>query len=435
MKKVLCITPRFPPTNAAEHHRVRMALPYLKEFGWEAEILCVSHEYLENECDEYLLMTVPEDTKVSRSKALPYKLSRKIGLGNLGIRAWLYLHVEGKRLLQNGRFDLIFFSTTEFNLFSLGPLWKRRFGMPFIVDFQDPWLNDYYEQPGAPLPPGGRLKYRFNQMLAQWLEPKVMRHAAKTICVSPAYPKMLKNRYPYLQDDHFATIPFGVSEADFEVAKQAPLLDDLAEMMTAGRNWCYVGVVPESMNFALRSFFKAFAVVRNKWPGRFDDVKLQFVGTDYAPAGRSRKRVMPLAEEYGLSDIVVELTDRVPYFSALRLMLEGDALIIPGSDDPGYTASKIYPCILARKPLLTIFHQDSSVVEVMGKTRAGVNVFFAGTSPADMEACSAQIISQWFESGCDKTPKTDWKAFEPYTAREMTRRVCKVFDAALVPTP
>jgi hypothetical protein len=25
-------------------------------------------------------------------------------------------------------------------------------------------------------------------------------------------------------------------------------------------------------------------------------------------------------------------------------------------------------------------------------------------------------------------PKTDWRAFEPFTAREMTRRQCEFFD-------
>jgi hypothetical protein len=432
MKNILIITPRFSPVNAADQHRVRMALSFFGDFDWRAEVLCIAPQYAGNELDEILLRTIPGDTVIHQAQALPAKLTHRFGLGSLALRSYPFLKYFGDRLLRQRTFDLIFISTTEFVLFALGVHWRRKFGIPFVVDFQDPWLSDYYEQPGSPIPPGGRLKYHFSQMLAQCLEPKVMRQVAKIVCVSPAYPRMLQNRYPYLHDDHFATIPFGASATDLEVAKQVPLSDALAGMFGRGRNWCYVGVVPESMYFALRSFFMAFALVRNKWPERFDDVKLQFVGTDYAPVGHSRKRVMPLAEEYGLSDIVVELTDRVPYFSALRLMLEADALIIPGSDDPGYTASKIYPCILARKPLLTIFHQDSSVVEVMEKTRAGVNVFFAGTSPADMESCSAQIISQWFESGLDKTPETDWKAFEPYTAREMTRRLCTVFDAAIV---
>jgi len=33
--------------------------------------------------------------------------------------------------------------------------------------------------------------------------------------------------------------------------------------------------------------------------------------------------------------------------------------------------------------------------------------------------------------GFPPTPATDWAAFAPYTAREMTRKLCEVFDKAL----
>jgi hypothetical protein len=36
MKRVLVVTPRFPPVNAPDHQRARLMLPFLREFGWEA---------------------------------------------------------------------------------------------------------------------------------------------------------------------------------------------------------------------------------------------------------------------------------------------------------------------------------------------------------------------------------------------------------------
>ena len=141
---------------------------------------------------------------------------------------------------------------------------------------------------------------------------------------------------------------------------------------------------------------------------------------------------------------MTETTDRLPYFEALQCLLDADALIVPGSDDPGYTASKIYPYILARKPLLAIFHEQSSVVDVLRKTKAGTVIpFRSGETP---EAISARILAfNWlrflplppvgrgtkgegFGSAISSPPFTDWLAFEPYTARSMTQKLCAIFD-------
>ena len=44
MKRVLIVSPHFPPVNAADMHRARMVLPFLRENGWEAEVLAVRRE-------------------------------------------------------------------------------------------------------------------------------------------------------------------------------------------------------------------------------------------------------------------------------------------------------------------------------------------------------------------------------------------------------
>jgi hypothetical protein len=156
---------------------------------------------------------------------------------------------------------------------------------------------------------------------------------------------------------------------------------------------------------------------------------VHFVGTSYAPKERATKTVEPLALEYGLSGVVSETTDRIPYFEALQCLLDADALFIPGSDDPGYTASKLYPYILAKKPLLAVFHEASSVVDILNKTKAGTVVAFK--SGEGIEVISNRILtSGWLSSPISHLPSPDWTAFAPYTAREMTRRLCEVFDTA-----
>src|SRR6266404_9921007 len=92
MRQVLIVSPHFPPANAADHQRVRMSLPYLRESGWEATILAVKPAVIEGAViDPLLEKTVPPDIEVIRVSAVPASLSRKVGLGSLALRALPYL--------------------------------------------------------------------------------------------------------------------------------------------------------------------------------------------------------------------------------------------------------------------------------------------------------------------------------------------------------
>ena len=406
-----------------------MALPYFEQFGWEATVLAVRPECVEGVHDPLLGRSLPEGVRVEWVKALPVRWTRRIGVGSLSFRSWRYLARAGHELLRRDRFDLVCFSTTEFPLMALGPRWLREHGVPYVLDFQDPWVNDYYERHPEVRPPGGRLKHGFAQWLARRLEQKTLAGAGQVVCVSPAYSEMFLRRYKKLRGDQFTTLPFGALEADLVVARSPEAEQPIFNPNDGKEHWVYAGRGGRDMGFALRGFFQALrrAVDRNL-PLR-SKLRIHFVGTDYAPAPMARKTIEPVAQACGVGDMVTEQPDRLPYFHALRCLCDAHALIVPGSDDPGYTASKLYPYILARKPLLAIFHANSTVVKVLRETRAGTVVTF--DEHRDAEALCAEIDREWFQRWPVPAPQTVWQAFEPDTAREMTRRLCDVFDQAM----
>ncbi len=239
---------------------------------------------------------------------------------------------------------------------ALGPQWKSQFGVPYVLDFQDPWLSDYYKQHPDQRPPGGKLKYGFSRWRAKRLEPPAVRGAAHIVAVSAAYPKMFQSRYPELPGERFTTLPFGAAESDFTFLQSNKIRQAVFNPHDGKRHWVYVGRGGADMALALTAFFQALNYVISAKPALRDKLRVHFIGTAYAPQGRGEKTVEPLAVKAGLSDIVSEVTDRIPYFEALQCLLDAEALFVPGSDDPGYTASKIYPYILAQKPLLAVFH-------------------------------------------------------------------------------
>jgi hypothetical protein len=425
--RVLIVSPHFPPVNAPDHQRVRMSLPYLAEFGWEAHVLAVAPEQVEAGRDDDLLCTIPDTTPVTRVGAIPLRLTRRFGFGSLGLRAFRALDRAGARLLRQGAFDLVYFSTTIFAAMSLGLRWKRRLGIPYVLDMQDPWLSDYYAQNGV-RPPGGRLRYGFARWLARRSEPRAIRGAGHIICVSPAYPEMLRSRYPDVGADRFSVLPFGASQRDMEVVKERGVRQTIFDPTDGCLHWIYLGRGGADMAKALRGLFLALRSLRGEHP-QLERLRLHFVGTSYAGSGRAERTVQPLAQELGVGDLVTEQPERIPYLQGLALIQASDAVLVIGSDDPGYSASKVYPCILSRRPLLAILHEASLAGSVVTECRAGSVVPFAsGQSPESL----VERIRPELRQLLDRTPGapvgTDWSAFARYSAREMTRRQCAVFD-------
>jgi hypothetical protein len=287
IKRVLVVSPHFPPINAPDHQRVRTALPFLGESGWEATVLAVHAKYVEGVEDSLLEKTFPATTRIVRTRALSVRLTRLFGLGSVALRALPFLWMAGNKLLRNERaFDLIFFSTTMFPVLILGPIWKRKFGIPYVVDYQDPWMSDYYYR-AKQAPPGGRFKYWFSRLLARTCEPLVVRSADEFVVVSKKYEEDMLKRYPLLRKDQFTTLPFGAPELDFEVLNQfrgpprrvAPRLLEIA----------YVGAAGPFMATPFRVLFSAVARSREKNSELWQSIDLALSVQATPPPGVRRK--------------------------------------------------------------------------------------------------------------------------------------------------
>ncbi|MBD2501507.1 glycosyltransferase [Anabaena azotica] len=432
VNRVLIISPHFPPINAPDHQRVRMSLPYLAQFGWEAHILTVRPDSVEGINDPLLEKTVPQEIPVTSTGALPIQQTRKFGLGSLGLRSFPYLLQAGNRLLQQQKFDLLYFSTTIFNSMALGPIWQRRFGIPYVLDFQDPWLSDYYEKPNAGRPPGGRLKYEFSQLQAKLLEPITLSSVSHVISVSPAYPQILQQRYPQLRPEQFTVLPFGAPEQDFASLPAIEVQQKIFNPHDGKRHWVYVGRGGDDMALALRALFLSIQCDRRQNPQVWESVRLHFIGTSYAPKELALKTVEPIAQELGIADLVSEHPERIPYFEALKVLTDSDAILLIGSNDSTYTASKLYPCILARKPILAIFHHQSSVIDILKQCQAGEYITFNSHSqPENLLTQVTTAVHKLLSLPNGYIPETNWSAFKPYTAKEMTRKQCQIFDQCL----
>jgi len=422
--RVLCLSPRFAPTNGADTHRLRLLLNHAATNGWQLEVLAVGAADVVGPVDPWLAEQLPADVLIHRVRAWRLK---GWGLNGLAQRSIWPLYRQGCALLQTRRFDLVFFSTTEFPLHVLGPLWQRKYGVPFCMDYQDPWVNDYYHTHPNVTPPGGRVKYAVADQLHRLAERYVVRSCAGFLSVSGAYLADLDARYGALVHNKPKLVrPFPAEPAEVENLGQTLEHVELASGKHGGPVWRYIGRGGADMQKAARAFFAAWNSAVDR--GHIAPVGACFEarGTSYAAAGQGGKTFEPLVAGTALAGRVTESPDRLGYSDMLRALLTSDALVVFGSDDPAYTASKIYPYLLAGKPLLAIFHEKSSVVSLMRAVGGGVCVAFnEQTTSAELSDLIAQA---WFESGQYSRPvPLDRQAFEPYTARQQARDVGQWF--------
>jgi hypothetical protein len=434
MRKVLIVSPHFPPTNAPDMQRVRLALPYLRACGWEPVVLAVSPDLIEGGVNDPLLeKTYPADIRVVRVRGIPPKLTRWSGIGSLWLRCGRAVRFAGEKLLREEKFDLVFFSTTQFGSFALGPRWKRRFGVPYVLDYQDPWFNDYYSRTGT-RPPGGRLKYAFSQFCAKRLEPSAIREAGGLVTVSAAYGASLARNHPGFDPARMHLLPFGAALHDIELARDHTPAQRLVPSGDGCFHHVYTGRCGPDMALALTMVFRAFKRYLTEHQAAAEKIRFHFIGTDYAPPPLGRESVMPIARTEGVADYVHEHCYRVPYFDALHHLVKADALIVVGSDDPTYSASKIFPYILARRPMLVVFNQNSPVLTFVRQARCGSPFSFKGTD--DIDNLAQAINQRWFVAGeMHTTHDADPDAFAPFTAESMTRELAAHFDSACTPSP
>jgi hypothetical protein len=308
---------------------------------------------------------------------------------------------------------------------ALGRVWKSRFRIPVVLDMQDPWVSHYYDgKPHAARPPKYRLAQAMHKILERWTMPGV----DGVIAVSEKYHADLQRRYPWIEGSACRTLPFGASPHDHAIAERLNGVNRFFDPSDGLIHGVYTGVLGPVMKQTCAAICRAVRLGLRKCPDLFGKLRLHFVGTDYAPKDAARETIRPIADEMGVAKFVMEHPRRIPYFQALNLLQNADFLIVPGSDNPSYTASKVFPYILAKKPLLAIFHEESSVVRIVRETKAGEVVTFRGDD--EMEDLARRVLTAWKSMlrRLPYTPSTDWEHFEPYTAHELTRRQCELFD-------
>ena len=429
MRRVVIVAPSFAPSSNPPTHRVRFFARHLPSFGWRPHVLSVDPAYYEEPPDAEIGRLLPPGLAVSRSGALPARWTRPFGIGDLGIRAYLPMKRTLRAMCRRERPDLLFIPGPPWHTFRLGTAMRRELGIPYVLDYIDPWVDSK----GA----DGRWwtkAYWFRRM-ALALEPEAVRGASHVIAVSDGTNDGVRERYPELPPSMFTGIPYGFEPSDFDLLHERPRPNTYWNAGDGNFHFAYVGAMLPKGYETLRALFTAVLRLRERAPALAARLRLHFFGTTYEP-NPTRGLVEPVAREMGLADVVSEHPARIPYLDALNVMCTADGILALGSSEVHYTASKIYPSILARRPLLAIYHAASSVCDVVRESRAGLLVTYDDAARAESRVDEIATAIARVYAGEDYDPaRVRWDSFAQYSAESMTRRLAAVFDDVVARPP
>ena len=364
MRRVLIISPHFPPDSSAGTHRVRLLAPHLAAHGWEPTVLTVDPGDYEGALDPALAASVPENVRVIRTRAWPASITRRLGIGDLGLRAYSGLKRAATALLENERFDAVFITIYPTYPALLGRHLKQRFGVPFVLDYQDPWVGEWGRSVGPGAEGRPDLKSRVSRWLSARLEPIALTAADAVTAVSHATYEQALVRTPAAAPRATAELPIGWDSRDLQFIQRTRWFDDQAAVHVS-----YVGTLLPAGFDTLRALFEALAGERAHG-GAVARVRLHFFGTSNRRVQDAPARVLSIAAEFGLADVVTEYAPRLDYFDALGVLKASSAVLLLGSHERHYTPSKVFPALAAERPILALMHEASSATELL--RRAGV---------------------------------------------------------------
>ncbi len=288
----------------ADMQRARMLAWDLPTVGWEVEILTAGEEFQRPESiDAESSSLFNQEIRVHQVAPTNQWLFRLLKMRSIGWRGLRPLYRKGCELLQSGKFDLVYLSTTQFNLFCLGRLWQKRFHVPYVLDFHDPWVRD-----------GGvsytttkhKFKLLISRFLAKPLEKFAVSGAAGLVSVSPLYIDQLRRRYPAarcLSEQRAVVIPFGATERDLPTSPPNPLHD------TSTLPIVYVGAGGSIMAKSFTQIIRLMRPLLSATSPQNVRVMIFLYGTDGGWRAGMPKYLEDLAAAEGAADIRPRATD------------------------------------------------------------------------------------------------------------------------------
>jgi Glycosyl transferase 4-like domain len=340
LRKLLIATLHFPPCAGSGVFRMLGFARHLPTFDWQTTVVAPPKMPWEP-VDEALVRRIPQGTVVHQVRYPQSRLWKTLKQAAT-YEWWLPRAVPAcARMVVRERPDAVLTSGPPHAVHLLGSWLKRRYGLPWVADFRDPWIAGGWQRRG--------LRRRWETHC----ERRVIRDADLIVANAPLACVALQQAFP----DHsgkMISITNGFDSEDFPTAEASAAPSRAADSSTAIQivhtGDVYFQRDPRPLLEAVQGL--SATSVRGR-----GSVTLCFIGRTHSLNDEVRQRGM---------EALVEIRDQVAYQQALEEMTKADILLL--LDAPGRRTgvpAKLYEYLGAGRPILALAESDGDTAWVL----------------------------------------------------------------------
>lgn len=386
MKKVLVISYQYPPCASSGVYRLLRFVKAIPAKGWQPIVLTVRPDFyppgvpqdpeltkkFESECKPQVFKTkmmlgMEQLTLVFRRKRTdgrkeqsgqPQEVKKEALSENVAHKSlwqsikdfitislmtpdkqnrWFFHAVnEARRILKNEDVKLIYAHGGPWTALVVAALVKKLTGVPLVIDFRDPWIDNPYDDLISPL------RTKINIILERWC----IARANYVIANTEALRRLFVAKYNEQPQSKFITITNGYDEDDYGGIPVKKMMgnDEPISIVHTGTLYSKRSPLP---------FLSQIAALIETGEIEKKDIKILFVGTVNLPG------IDVFLQENNLAGIV-ELTGHMPRQNALELVFSADILLLLQQGTKLQIPGKLFEYIRSGKPVFAICDEGAT---------------------------------------------------------------------------
>lgn len=420
---VLVIAYYFPPLGLSGVQRTLKFVRYLPQFGWQPTVLTTTPTGYFAQDPSLLHDLQGLSIEIVRAGSLdPNSLFRKKGVVKMPSEGWRRIlaflsdsifipdnKIGWKRkaikaaedVCSRKSFDIIFATAPPFTDLLIGQHLSRKFNIPLVLDYRDPWLDNPYKNYPTPI----------HRSLHITLEKNALNTSARVITTNRRVKELILQRYKFLTHDDVVILPQGYDPADFEFYVPPREAEKNRKFRITHSGVFYGDRTPKFFLRALRRVFELDPETRG-------NIEAVFVGNFHEQHAK-------LVRSLGLEDSVT-VTGYLEHVASIQQILTSDVLWLMLENDT-QSPGKLYEYIGARKPILASV-PDGFIRQTVLETGAGFI-----TDPHDVEAIARTILDLYKLQRAGQFPTPKEEIVQKYDRIGLTRELSRIFGFLLEP--
>ncbi|MDD5552188.1 MAG: glycosyltransferase [Candidatus Pacebacteria bacterium] len=388
MKKILVIAYYFPPAAGVGTFRIAKFVKYLPLFGWEPVILTVKEKYYKNK-DNSLISDFSKKIKIYRTDIMNFPIN------NADIKWLPFLFKDFRKVIKKEKPNLLYFTGGPFFQWRLAPFFKRKYNIPYIIDFRDPWFLDPYEKEKS------ILRKNISEFLKKKWELLIIKNADKVIFATTNMEKIYRKEYNFYKEK-FLSIENGYDPDDYK---------NVPPKKNSNFSIVYTGKFAHYRD--PKNFFKALGKLKN------------IIDFQFMHIGEKEKKIEKIIKKERIEKKSL-LVGLKTYKETISHSKGADVLVLITGKSKLESTQKVFDYVACDKPIIAITNKNSAVARVLKNFK---KAFVIDDNPEIIKDAIIKIYK-------DKTNNVsfgDQKIMLDYNRKFLTKKLAECLDRVVIP--